>query len=96
MAGEVWRRAEHLAVVESEWRVVALALGDTRAARPVAIEGSGRSIWDLVDGTRTAAGIAEELAGLHPVQPGDLLGDIEGFLASLAAEGLAETVPGPA
>lgn len=49
-----------------------------------------RTIWDLIDGERTAAAIADELAARFEVSPREAQADVSEFLNDLAGAGLVE------
>lgn len=49
-----------------------------------------RTIWDLIDGERTAEAIAEELARRFDVSAEEALADVSEFLDDLAGAGLVE------
>ena len=52
-----------------------------------------RTIWELIDGERTAAAIADELARRFEVTPEEAQADVAAFLADLAGAGLVEVLP---
>ena len=53
------------------------------------VNATGLAIWDLLDGERTVAEVAEELHGRMQDPPADLEQDVAEFLGGLSTRGLA-------
>lgn len=71
--------------IDDEIVVMSLASGDFYS-----LTGTGKAIWELLDGTRTREALLAELA-IAFGQPGqDLADDVDAFLAQLRAAGLLE------
>jgi len=84
-----WRHRDALAVVATPERVVVLDL-DALAERvsPVALVGTGRAIWGLLDGRIDESELVAQLASDFGVQGEDILEQVRAFLDSLADQGL--------
>jgi hypothetical protein len=52
------------------------------------LQGTSREIWACIDGIRTVAGIADELAGRHDGPGETIADDVAEFIAELRDEGL--------
>jgi hypothetical protein len=83
----VWRRATGTAYVESAERVVVLEL-DHPDLPPYVFEGSAALIWARVDGERTEAGIAAELAEIFEAPAEVVAPDVRQFVDRLRELGL--------
>jgi len=57
------------------------------------LEEVGSRIWELSDGTRTIAEIAQSLAGEFSQPPADIERDAVELVTDLAHENLVETLP---
>jgi pyrroloquinoline quinone biosynthesis protein D len=85
----IWHHSGHVAqVCTQRWARVALLHLD--ATQPVVLEGPAAVIWDLIDGQRTGQDIFAELAANFEDQAGQMLSQVESFLASLEAAHLIE------
>ncbi|PJJ65645.1 coenzyme PQQ synthesis protein D (PqqD) [Compostimonas suwonensis] len=93
-----WRRAEHVAAVDSGDRVVVLDLADPASATPQALAGSAAAIWRAIgtdaDGTggRDTEAIVAHVAGSYAVEPAAVRADVEAFLRELRARALVREI----
>ena len=91
----IYRRGTLVAEVrtESTDRVALLHLD---ATQPVVLEGTGATIWELIDGRRDQAAVIAELEATFEDAAGQLAQQVENFLASLEAQRLIEAagIPG--
>ncbi|WP_372733636.1 PqqD family protein [Nocardioides sp.] len=71
-------RCEPLAEVATPGRIAVLNLA-TPAAPPVILEGGAATVWELVDGRRSAREIVAELADLE-VTPEEVVATIQGLV----------------
>ncbi|MET4589378.1 PqqD family protein [Arthrobacter sp. 754] len=85
----IWHRSTHVAQVRthSASRVALLHLD---ATQPVVLEGTAATIWELIDGRRDQADIIAELEAVFEDAAGQLVRQVEAFLASLEAQRLIE------
>lgn len=83
-----WRRG----ALEQLEREDELLLYTDKDAAGVLLNASSRKVWDLCDGTRTAAEISRELDRRHGLPSGALRGDVERTLERLAHLGVVEAV----
>lgn len=85
----IWRRGGLVAQVrtESASRVALLHLD---ATQPVVLEGTAATIWELIDGRRDQSDIIAELEAVFEDAAGQLVRQVEAFLASLEAQRLIE------
>ncbi len=81
------RRTPNLAIVESGDHATVLALdGLTDTSAPLQLSGSALMIWDLIDGTRSAAEVVDALSGRFPDV--ELRAETEAFIEELKRTGL--------
>lgn len=87
----VWKRSCLVAEVRTECpgRVALLHLD---ATRPVVLEGTAATIWDLIDGRRNHTEVIAELEAAFEDAAGRLSAQVEAFLVSLKAQRLIEPV----
>ena len=52
------------------------------------LTGTGAAVWQAIDGTRDRAALIATLADLYGMEPGEIGGDVDAFLAQLIAAGL--------
>lgn len=52
------------------------------------LQGTARSIWLLIDGSRTRANIVAALAAEYDVEPGAIAPDLDAFVAELQGVGV--------
>lgn len=71
--------------IDDEIVVMSLETGDF-----FSLTGTGREIWQMLDGTRDRAGLLADLSADYAVDPAVLAGDVDAFLAGLAAAGLLD------
>lgn len=89
MSGTRWQHAPDASHVDSGDRVVALDLSSDEP-RPQVLEGVAAVIWRLLDQPRTEEELVSELLDAYPdAEPEQVRSDVDGFLAQLAAGGLA-------
>lgn len=72
--------------IDDEVVVMRLSDGDMYS-----MEGSARDIWNSVDGRRSIAAIAADLAERHDHDPERVAVDVQAFVAELGAAGLLGT-----
>ena len=91
----IWRHSGHVAQVctKPQARVVLLHLD---ATRPVVLEGTAATIWNLIDGQRSEQSILAELEATFEDRSGQMQAQVEDFLASLEAQRLIEAARGAA
>lgn len=84
-----WMRAEHVAWVEGDDRVVVLSLAAPGSA-PLALEATSAAIWmELGVAPRSLSDIAAALARSYGTLVGDIKHDVVDFLRRLQSDGLA-------
>lgn len=69
--------------IDEEIVVMSLASGDF-----FSLTGTGKVIWELLDGTRTREALLAELASEFGLREQDLASDVDAFLAQLGDAGL--------
>jgi len=89
VADPTWRRADSVAVVEREGRVVAVDLEHAGSA-PVVLDGTGAVVWELLETTTTQAGLVTAVAETFAAEPTEVAAHVEEFLRQLLAVGLVE------
>ncbi|MGC1271861.1 MAG: PqqD family protein [Croceibacterium sp.] len=72
--------------IDDEVVVMRLSDGDMYS-----LEGTARDIWNSVDGQRSIARIAADLAKRHDHDPAQVTADVQVFVAELGAAGLLGT-----
>jgi hypothetical protein len=72
---------------EIDEEIVVLRLSDGDIFSMV---GTSREVWRCIDGERTAAAIAGELAQRHGATDDVVAADVDGFIAELCDAGLVE------
>jgi hypothetical protein len=87
LTSPAWRRAEDIAVVEREDRVVVLNLDDL-ASPPVVLEGTAATIWRLLDQADTEATLVAAVAEAFDLVPATVREDVHAFLRHLNDLGL--------
>jgi Coenzyme PQQ synthesis protein D (PqqD) len=64
-----------------------LSLFDSASGKAVALNGTARDIWELVDGEASVDDMVATLAQAYRVEPGTIEGDVRVALDRLVAEG---------
>ena len=64
-----------------------LSLFDSASGKAVALNGTARDIWELVDGEASVADVVATLAGAYRVEPEAIEIDVRETLDRLIAEG---------
>jgi Coenzyme PQQ synthesis protein D (PqqD) len=94
VSATVWRRATSTAYVETPERVVVLDL-DHLDLPPYVFEGSAAQIWACLDGVRTEADVAHDLAHAFDAPVDQVAHDVRGFVDRLHELGLVVTSVSP-
>lgn len=79
--------ARHAPTVSAEELGEELSLFDSATGTAVALNGTGRDIWALVDGTSTVDDIVATLARAYRVEPETIQADVRAALDRLVREG---------
>jgi len=74
--------------IDDETVVMSLDSGDF-----FSLTGTARSIWALLDGTRSRDAVLAVLAADYGVAPAAIAGEVDAFLAELTAAGLVRAAP---
>lgn len=83
-----WKRADHVAYVGDDERVVVLKL-DARGSTPLALQGSGAAIWHaLGPAPRSLDDIVADLASSYGVEAPSIESEVGTFLLHLLDAGL--------
>lgn len=69
--------------IEDETVVMLLGSGDF-----FSLQGTGRAVWDAIDGTRDRDAILQALAERYEMTPDAIAPEVDSFLAELRAAGL--------
>jgi hypothetical protein len=64
-----------------------LSLFDSATGTAVALNGTARDIWALVDGKASVDDVVATLAQAYRVEPGEIEGDVRAALERLVSEG---------
>ena len=88
MAGEVWRRKDDVAFVDSGPERSAVLDLDRLDQPPYILNGSSAVIWQLVDGRRDRDAIVAAVAEFYEVEPMTVEQAVAEFLADLEGRGL--------
>lgn len=85
MSGAIRRKdgAYTETTIDDECVVMNLDSGDFYS-----LTGTGRAIWELIDGVRDRAALLDALAADFATTPDTIAADLDAFLAQLAASGL--------
>lgn len=87
VASSCWRPARHVVEASGEGRTFLL---DTKRERYMGLDDVGAAVWSGLQAGETPDAIVARLIDEYDVPPETLRGDVEDFLAQLAARGLIE------
>lgn len=87
VASSCWRPARHVMMASGEGRTFLL---DTKGERYMGLDDVGAAVWAGLQAGEAPAAIVARLIDEYDAAPDTVRGDVEDFLAQLAARGLIE------